>query len=147
MISADLRFEGFDSRSWTHLVSLFTPNVVTLRLFSPNVFMLSILSCSLIGGIFIRRKIFTLRLNILGICCGRFLFSSISIFRLILSVRISIDGRLLLVRGLTRWFFRLNVVFFLLLVIESLRHIVKRLVQNFKYKISKMIQLRRGSVG
>lgn len=29
MISADLRFEGFDSRSWTHLVSLFAPNVVT----------------------------------------------------------------------------------------------------------------------
>lgn len=28
MISADLRFEGFDARSWTHLMSLFAPTVV-----------------------------------------------------------------------------------------------------------------------
>lgn len=27
MISGSLRFEGFDSRSWTHLISLFAPNV------------------------------------------------------------------------------------------------------------------------
>ena len=28
MISPELRFEGFDSRSWTNLLSLFAPNVV-----------------------------------------------------------------------------------------------------------------------
>lgn len=29
MISEDLRFEGFDARSWTNLISLFAPNVVS----------------------------------------------------------------------------------------------------------------------
>ncbi|MEM6734288.1 MAG: hypothetical protein AAF658_22175, partial [Myxococcota bacterium] len=28
MISADLRFEGFDATSWTNLISLFAPTVV-----------------------------------------------------------------------------------------------------------------------